>query len=154
MQMIVTSDGPETTEIVGRAMGGLLAKCPATLLLIGDLGVGKTTLTKAIVAGMGLSDLVVSPTYALVNTYGTEAQKAYHFDLYRLEDFDELLEIGFDEFVTEGVPVIIEWPQILGDYTFDRSATVTLEYTDHADERRITIETTDEQLAKGLECIG
>lgn len=154
MKMIIDSPSPQATHTIGMALGGLLRAIPAVVLLTGDLGAGKTALTKAMVEGMGITELVTSPTYTLVNAYGEEGLKAYHFDLYRLEDMDELTEIGFEEFLEEQIPIIIEWPQILGDYPLGRVMTIHLERTDTTDERRITIHTEDRLLTKGLEKLG
>lgn len=82
------------------------------VLLKGEMGSGKTTLVKAIMAEMKL-DQVSSPTFSIVNRYDTESGPFYHFDLYRIEDIEELYDIGFEEYIESGHPCLIEWPQLI-----------------------------------------
>jgi tRNA threonylcarbamoyladenosine biosynthesis protein TsaE len=79
------------------------------VLLIGNLGAGKTTLAKGIVSGLGAApvDDVSSPTFTLIHEYG--GGRAYHVDLYRLEEPRELATLGLDELFDRGLPVLIEW---------------------------------------------
>lgn len=149
MKLECVSESEAKTRQIGKALGQMLKQRPAAVLLSGDLGAGKTTLSQAIVSGCGCSDLVTSPTYTLMNVYGDGS--VYHYDLYRLEDEDELYEIGFEETLDEGVPVIIEWPALVTDYPFDRRLDVTLEYGTTANVRHLVFETTDEKLMEGLE---
>lgn len=81
-------------------------------ILHGEMGAGKTTLTKAIGNALGVLDTVSSPTYALVNEYLTEADRTlYHFDFYRLESEEEALAMGWFEYLDSGNLCIVEWPQ-------------------------------------------
>lgn len=81
-------------------------------LLQGDMGAGKTTLTKAIGEKLKVLDTISSPTYALVNEYLTKDDKTiYHFDFYRLEQEVEALDMGWYEYLDSGNLCIIEWPQ-------------------------------------------
>ncbi len=77
----------------------------------GDLGTGKTFLTQALCAALGVHEQVSSPTYVLLHEYTGDTCPIYHLDLYRLECFDELLELGMEEMFTDGI-TIIEWPEI------------------------------------------
>lgn len=79
------------------------------LLLNGDLGAGKTTFTKFLLARLGSSDEVSSPTYSIVNEYDTENGKVYHFDLYRMSSIEEVYDIGIEEYLYNGFLNIIEW---------------------------------------------
>ena len=81
------------------------------ILLRGEMGVGKTVFTKGLCRALGVEDYVTSPTFTVVNEYEGKAFPIYHFDLYRIEDEDELLEIGFEEYLQSGGVCIIEWPQ-------------------------------------------
>lgn len=84
------------------------------LLLKGDLGSGKTTLSKEILNQAGYRQAVSSPTFNLVNVYQTEAGRIfYHFDLYRIRHAAELAEIGFTEYLDSGNPCLIEWPELV-----------------------------------------
>ncbi len=79
----------------------------------GDLGSGKTTLTKQLLKQSGVTSEVTSPTFNLVNEYRNDAGTLfYHFDLYRIKHVDELTEIGFFEYLDSGQLCLIEWPEI------------------------------------------
>jgi tRNA threonylcarbamoyladenosine biosynthesis protein TsaE len=110
VEEIITRSAEETVHW-GREFAGRL-KPPVLVLLTGELGSGKTTLTKGIVAGLGAAkeDDVTSPTFTLVHVYG-DAQKVYHGDLYRIESFHDFDTLGLEEaFATPGV-VILEWSE-------------------------------------------
>ena len=82
------------------------------LLLNGDLGAGKTTFTKFLLARLGSSDEVSSPTYSIVNEYDTENGKVYHFDLYRMSSMEEVYDLGIEEYLYNGFLNIIEWADV------------------------------------------
>ena len=82
------------------------------LLLNGDLGAGKTTFTKFLLARLGSSDEVSSPTYSIVNEHDTENGKVYHFDLYRMSSIEEVYDIGIEEYLYNGFLNIIEWADV------------------------------------------
>lgn len=77
--------------------------------LVGDLGAGKTHFSKGIVLGLGSEDSVTSPTFSLVQEYRSGALPVFHFDFYRLDTADELLGIGWDEYLDEDGIVLVEW---------------------------------------------
>ncbi len=94
----------------GRAFSfGLQA--PDRVHLTGDLGAGKTTFVKGVLNGLGYSDEVLSPTFSLVETYPLKVFTIVHFDLYRLEDEQELELIGFRDYFTNDNVIFIEWPE-------------------------------------------
>lgn len=111
-QFITTS--PEETLALGKKLAESLAQNDI-LLLEGDLGVGKTVFTKGLAEGLGILRTVKSPTFNIVKEYEGRL-KLYHFDLYRIEDPEELFEIGFEGYLTAGGVCIIEWPQIAEEY--------------------------------------
>jgi len=83
------------------------------MLFKGPMGVGKTTLIKALVRQLGSLDVVSSPTFALMNEYLTTDCKIYHYDFYRIKELEEALDLGFDEFIEEDAWNMIEWPDLV-----------------------------------------
>ena len=81
------------------------------ILFYGEMGAGKTTLIKGICAALGSSNEISSPTYALVNEYEEKNHLIYHFDLFRLKTFEEVLDIGFEEYIDSDAICLIEWPE-------------------------------------------
>lgn len=109
MQKFYSSSDSQTREI---AAGIAKTLSPGTVLcLFGEMGVGKTVFTNGLCRAMGVKDYVSSPTFTVVNEYDGDGFPIYHFDMYRIEDEDELLEIGFEEYLTSGGICIIEWPE-------------------------------------------
>lgn len=103
---IITNSEKETYD-VGYKIGKLLKKGDV-ISLNGDLGAGKTHLTKGIAAGLEVDDYITSPTFNIVNEYQGRLP-FYHFDVYRIDDIYEMYEIGFDEYLYgEGV-CVVEW---------------------------------------------
>lgn len=82
-----------------------------TLLFYGDMGVGKTTLIKSLVKTLGSTDVVTSPTFSIVNEYLTNDTSIFHFDLYRIEDEEEALNFGIEDYLNTSNWVFIEWPE-------------------------------------------
>lgn len=83
----------------------------------GDMGAGKTTLIKAIAHEMGVKDLVSSPSFSIVNEYQNElGETFFHFDFYRIDDPEEVLEIGVDEYFYSGNYCWIEWAEKIPEY--------------------------------------
>ena len=101
----------EETASWGREFAKQLA-APILLLLTGELGSGKTTLTKGIVAGLGAAkeDEVTSPTFTLIHVYGKPA-KVYHADLYRIESFRDFETLGLEDLFSKPAVVILEWSE-------------------------------------------
>ena len=87
----------------------------SVLALVGGLGAGKTRLVKGLARAMGFEGEVTSPTFSLVHEYRGGRVPLFHFDLYRLKDDQELLEIGWDEFFDEPGVVIAEWADLFPD---------------------------------------
>ncbi|MGH9714693.1 MAG: tRNA (adenosine(37)-N6)-threonylcarbamoyltransferase complex ATPase subunit type 1 TsaE [Candidatus Acidiferrales bacterium] len=133
-----THSSNETLER-GREIGSRL-KPPALLLLSGELGAGKTTLTKGIVGAIGAAeeDQVTSPTFTLVHKYDHGAV-VYHVDLYRVEDFHDLETLGLEDFFTEHAILIVEWPEKLTLRTDWPVVRILLEHVGE-DTRRITVQ--------------
>ncbi len=100
------------------ALGASIARAltaPALVTLSGDLGAGKTTLAQAICRGLGVTEPVTSPTFALINEYQTPSSRIVHCDLYRLESEREVASLGLDDvFADPRAIVLIEWPERAG----------------------------------------
>ena len=126
--MISTSE--TQTFQIGKELAGSMP-LPAHILLYGDLGAGKTALTRGLAAGFGLEDVdeVASPTFTLINEYRGRV-KIYHIDLYRVET-GSLDGLGLDEiFEDPNAAVVIEWAERLGDFPAPGAVQVFLEYLD------------------------
>ena len=111
MREEVITRSAEETIAWGREFAKRL-QSPSLVLLTGELGSGKTTLTKGIVSGLGAAtqDEVTSPTFTLVHVYGEEA-KVYHGDLYRIENFHDFETLGLEDVFAKPAVVILEWSE-------------------------------------------
>ena len=123
----------------GRAFSFCL-QTPDRVHLTGDLGAGKTTFVRGVLNGLGYSDEVLSPTFSLVETYPLKAFTVVHFDLYRLEDEQELELMGFRDYFTNENVIFIEWPdramEILPAPDYD------IHILQQGDERKVLINNT------------
>lgn len=135
---IVTHSSEETIER-GREIGAAL-KAPALILLSGDLGAGKTTLTKGIVSGLGAAreEDVTSPTFTLVHKY-ENGTRVYHVDLYRVVSFPDFETLGLEDVFSEQAIVIVEWSEKFALRTEWPVVRIHLEHVAE-DARRISIE--------------
>ena len=109
-----------------------------TLLFYGEMGVGKTTLIKALVKELGVIEEVSSPTFSIVNEYELKDDKIFHFDLYRIRSLEEAYNFGIEDYLDAGHWVFIEWPELIEtilDGTFDE---IKLEL-DSKNNRRLTL---------------
>ena len=106
--MIFKINSVEDTTQLGINLGKLL-KSGDIVCLTGDLGTGKTHITKGIAKGLGIEDNITSPTFTIVNEYETGRLKLNHFDVYRVSDPDEIYAIGFDDYIFSDAVSVIEW---------------------------------------------
>lgn len=135
--MEIILNGLEETNRFGIKLGKLLG--PGDVVCLnGQLGAGKTTLTKSIGLGLGVDDYITSPTFALINEYDGK-YPVYHFDVYRLENTEELYDLGFDEYFYGRGVSIIEWADRIGSFLPDERIVLDIESTDDIDERKINI---------------
>ncbi|MBQ4557947.1 MAG: tRNA (adenosine(37)-N6)-threonylcarbamoyltransferase complex ATPase subunit type 1 TsaE [Clostridia bacterium] len=103
------------------------------ILLSGDLGAGKTTFTKFLLKLLGVKEIVSSPTFTIFKNYYAKDRVVYHFDLYRLEEESELVELNFFEIVnnmTSDQLILIEWPDIALDYIKRSVMRINVKYTE------------------------
>ena len=103
--------------------------------LIGDLGTGKTALTKYIAEGLGIKEEISSPTFTIVKEYRSGRLPLYHFDVYRLGSGEELLDIGAEDMLDGDGACVIEWADIAADVLPADSLIVKLDYGDSEDSR-------------------
>ncbi len=135
--------GAEEMQEFGRQLGRRL-RVGDVVLLHGDLGSGKTTLTQGIAAALGIGGVIQSPTFTFMSEYpaalvdGTRVT-LYHLDLYRLQSTDELGDIGWDEAIAPVLGVtVIEWPERAGDWLPPRATLVSITHAG-ADARSVTV---------------
>jgi tRNA threonylcarbamoyladenosine biosynthesis protein TsaE len=107
--------------------------------LTGELGVGKTTLARAICRGYGVSEEITSPTYALVHEYRSPRSPVYHIDLYRLESPEQLTNLGWDEIVSSHALVLVEWPERAGERLPENHVPIDVDYVPDDPGRRILL---------------
>lgn len=138
MQRHWRTSSPEETMLVGGTIAGEL-KPPQWILLVGDLGAGKTTFAKGLIGGLGSApeDEVSSPTFSLIHEYDGPP-KVYHIDLYRLDRVPELETLGLDDIWDEPAVVLIEWGEKFADQFPDE--VMRIEIRDlGGDEREVVI---------------
>lgn len=130
----VTIKSEEDTRRFGLDLADRL-KPGDVVALIGDLGTGKTTLTKYIAEGLGVRERITSPTFTIVCEYHSGRLPLYHFDVYRLESGEDMFEIGADEYFEAGGVCIIEWADQVAEVLPDETMCVFIEYGEKEGER-------------------
>ena len=124
----------DETRAFGLELAGTLA-AGDVVALIGDLGTGKTALTRYIAEGLGVKARITSPTFTIVKEYADGRLPLYHFDVYRVSDEDELFNIGIDEyFYGEGV-CVVEWADLILSILPENTKFIYLEYGENEGER-------------------
>ncbi|MBU0573478.1 MAG: tRNA (adenosine(37)-N6)-threonylcarbamoyltransferase complex ATPase subunit type 1 TsaE [Candidatus Margulisbacteria bacterium] len=108
--MVIETKNRGQTHKLGKKIGGAL-KDGEIVAFYGPLGAGKTTLIQGIAEGFGVKDYVTSPTFTLINEYQGKAFPLYHIDLYRLEDINEIDDLGIDEYFLKDGVCLIEWAE-------------------------------------------
>ena len=143
--MIYDSHSEEETYKIGYTIGNN-AKPGQIFCLNGDLGVGKTVFTKGFAKGLGVDDVISSPTFTIVQEYTNGEMPFYHFDVYRIADPEEMYEIGFEEYIYGGGVCLIEWAELITDILPEDVTQITIEkdLDKGLDYRRITLENGEE----------
>ena len=142
----VVTHAPQETAALAERLGAA-AEAGTVLCLVGDLGAGKTLFTQGFARGLGVTEEVTSPTFALMNQYCGRLPVT-HFDLYRLEREEELDEIGFYEFAEpSGGVVLIEWADKFPDALPKPHIRLEIERGEKENERRLMFFTTEEDSA-------
>lgn len=137
MQEFITESSAET-EAIGERLAAHL-KAGSVVALFGRMGAGKTALTRGIARGLGIAEGVSSPTFALVHEYDG-VLPVYHFDMYRVESWDDLYSTGFFDYLEAGGVVIIEWSENIENAIPDGSVRVSLRPGKTDDERVVTVD--------------
>ncbi len=139
--MIIESYKAKDTYQLGMKLGQEAAKGEVYCLL-GDLGTGKTVFTQGFAKGLGILESVNSPTFTIVQVYDDGRLPFYHFDVYRIEDIEEMYEIGYEEYFDgEGV-CLVEWSNLITELLPQKRKVITIEkdLDKGFDYRKITIE--------------
>ncbi len=114
MNSVLEITVPYQNELPGLAEPVLrLYNDPKIILFDAPMGAGKTTFIKEICRSLGSTDVFSSPTYGIVNEYVYPGGKIFHFDLYRLKNEDELLDLGIEEYLDSGHYCLFEWPELV-----------------------------------------
>lgn len=133
----INVDNIKETEKVGYTLGKLLSG-GEVLCMTGDLGAGKTTMTQSIAKGLEVEDYVTSPTFTIINEYKGRFS-LYHFDVYRINDVDEMYDLGYEEyFYSDGVS-IIEWADIIEEILPKERLNIEINKKDNNESREIII---------------
>ena len=136
------------TEEIGYKLGEKLFP-GAVICLNGDLGAGKTTMTKSIAKAMGIDEDITSPTFNIVNEYTEGNLVLYHFDVYRIGCSEEMYDIGFEEYINSEGVCIIEWSNIIEDILPEERLEILLTY--EGEGRKIALKPMGEKYEKIVE---
>ena len=139
--MVVETNSEKETWEFGKQLAES-AKPGQVFSLIGDLGVGKTVLTKGMAAGLGISEPVNSPTFTILQVYEEGRLPFYHFDVYRIADLEEMDEIGYEDYFYGDGICLVEWANLIEELMPENTVRITIEKDLERgfDFRRITVE--------------
>ena len=138
MKKIAIESLSELPKVAEAVLGELRGR--SVVLFRGPMGAGKTTLISRIAAALGAEDTVTSPTFALVNQYeGEGGRRIYHFDFYRINNVEEALDLGYEEYFYSGELCLVEWPEKIESLLPDDAMNVRIDVPDE-DERVISID--------------
>lgn len=141
MKLKIKTNSAKNTEEVAERFGKSIG-LPVVVSLVGDLGAGKTTFTKGFAKGLGVSDIITSPTFTIMNEYTSGRKPLYHFDMYRLGSLEEAVELGFLEYFDltklRGAS-IVEWAENCKGILPERHIEIEIKKISD-EEREISIE--------------
>lgn len=125
MKKIEIESLSELPKVAEAVLGELRGR--SVVLFRGPMGAGKTTLISRMAAALGAEDTVTSPTFALVNQYeGEGGRRIYHFDFYRINNVEEALDLGYEEYFYSGELCLVEWPEKIEPLLPEDTMTVTI----------------------------
>ena len=127
------------TETLGARLAAVLSP-GAVVAYRGGLGMGKTAFTRGLARGLDISERVTSPTFTIVNEYEGGRLPLFHFDLYRLGSSDELVDIGWEDYLSRGGVCAVEWSENVADALEEDAIRVDLRRGESDGQRIITIE--------------
>lgn len=136
MFSVVTSSPAETEAFASTLAQKMPKGC--TVAFFGGLGMGKTAFVRGFAKGLGLNCEVTSPTFALVHDYGGNPP-LYHFDMYRVETWDDLYSTGFFDYLENGAYLCIEWSENIEGALPENRFEITVERTEEENQRKITV---------------
>ncbi len=126
--MIIEYSLEDLPDVAKQIINGVASKI---LLFDASMGVGKTTLIKEICKQLGVTDVISSPTYSLVNEYENSTESIYHFDFYRIDNEEEAHDIGFEEYLDTDAWILIEWPEKVPNLLPEDTITLKIELLDN-----------------------
>lgn len=141
--------GEEEMAAFGASLGEA-TRPHTTITLEGDLGAGKTTLSRGLLHYLGHKGPVKSPTYTLVEPYNLECGNVYHFDLYRVIDPEELDYIGFSDYLSDASLCLIEWPERGSGYLTTIDIRIKINHKDLGRQIIVSAHSTN---GKGIICL-
>jgi len=145
--MIFITHGPEETEEIGIRLARSLQRGDV-IAFRGDLGAGKTAFTRGVARGLGIEEMVTSPTFTIVNEYLNGRMPLFHFDMYRLSSSDDLFDIGWEDYLSRGGVCAVEWSENVDD-ALEGAIMITIRYLGECD-REITIEGGERDVSLGI----
>lgn len=139
--MIFESNSPKDTYEIGRNLGSK-AKSGEIYCLTGELGSGKTLFSQGFAEGLGIKEPVNSPTFTLIQEYEEGRLPLYHFDVYRIENEDEMFEIGYEDYFYGSGVCLVEWANLIEAIIPENAVWISLERDGQKgfDFRRISVE--------------
>ena len=143
MEKLLRIANEKETEKIGEQIGRRAT--PGTVIaLIGDLGTGKTTLTKSIARGLGITETVTSPTFNIIREYKNGRIPLYHFDVYRIADPEEMYELGYEEYFYGDGVCVVEWADIIEELLPEDAVVIRIGRGASEEEREYRIEYEEE----------
>ena len=139
--MIIETNSEQETYAYGSSLAQKVVP-GQVIALIGDLGVGKTVLTKGLAAGLGITEPVSSPTFTILQEYKEGRLPFYHFDVYRIADPEEMDEIGYEDYFYGNGVCLVEWANLIREFMPEDTIWITIEKDLERgfDYRRITVD--------------
>lgn len=136
--MIINTNNVNETIKLAENISAFLKKGDV-ICLTGDLGTGKTHFSKGIAKGLKVSENITSPTFTIINEYRSGTLPLFHFDVYRVNDTNEILDIGFDEYIYGDGVTLIEWANLIEEILPDNFLHIKIEKTAIENERKFTL---------------